>query len=198
MIGICNIGISNISSICKMLEKIDCPFKIINFKSDYHSVEKIIIPGVGSFDEGMKGLAKKGLIEPLLTPENKKILGICLGMQLLCRKSEEGKLPGLGLIKADVIKFNISGNSIKIPHMGWNTVDVKNDNPLISPGNNSRFYFVHSYHAVCDKKENVFLTTNYGYDFVSGIRDENIYGVQFHPEKSHRYGIHLLKNFAEL
>jgi len=138
-------------------------------------------------------------LERKVLEEKTPILGICLGMQLFAQKSEEGILEGLGWIKGEVKKFDFQDDSLKVPHMGWNTIEIKKqDSFLRELPESSRFYFVHSYHFVCKNNDNVLATTNYGYDFPSIIRQGNIFGVQFHPEKSHKFGMQLLKNFAEL
>jgi len=202
MIVIIDFGMGNLGSIKNMLEKIGTKVIISSKSKDIEKADKLILPGVGAFDNAMNNLQKLNLI-PIL---NKKvledkipILGICLGMQLLMEKSEEGKLKGLRWIKGEVIKFKFKGNSLKTPHMGWNTLKILDKKSLFA--NNSkevRFYFVHSYHVVCKNKENILATTNYGYDFTSAVHKGNIYGTQFHPEKSHKFGLKLLKNFIEL
>ena len=166
--------------------------------------DKLILPGVGAFDNGMKNIRSKGL-EPLLRKkvlEDKvPILGICLGMQLLCDGSEEGKDPGLGWIPgfARKFKFNSENKSLKIPHMGWNNVQITGNSELFKDFlPEMRFYFVHSYHVVCDNPENILLTVDYGGFLAAAIKKDNIFGTQFHPEKSHKFGMQLLKNFAEL
>lgn len=165
--------------------------------------EIIILPGVGNFTKGMQNLREDGLI-PALTKKVLKdktpILGICLGMQLFSNYSEEGNVPGLGWIDANTIRFNFNGmkKNIRVPHMGWNLIKPTIESPLfggIKPG--QRFYFIHSYHMQCRNKEDVLATANYGYDFVACVQVENIYGVQFHPEKSHRPGMQILLNFIE-
>jgi len=166
--------------------------------------DKLILSGVGSFDQGMKKLDEKGLIDHLarkVLVDKIPILGICLGMQLFTESSEEGLMPGLNWIKAKTIRFNFTGNNgkLKIPHMGWNTITIKKNDPLLKDiATESRFYFVHSYHLECKDKEDILCQTVHGYEFASAIARENIYGVQFHPEKSHRYGMQILKNFVEL
>ena len=130
--------------------------------------------------------------------EKKPILGICLGMQLLGRKSEEGTLPGLGLIPFDNIRFRLDDTDLKVPHMGWDIVEFKQDNSLLKGlEGTQRYYFVHSYHAQCDSKENVLMTCDYGYEFAASVVKDNIMGVQFHPEKSHDFGMALLRNFVK-
>ena len=166
--------------------------------------EKIILPGVGSFDTGMRNIRERGL-EPIL---NKKaiegqvpILGICLGMQLLSESSEEGKELGLGWIPGQAVRFVFTDDNerLKIPHMGWNSVTTVGNSPLFEgflP--EMRFYFVHSYHVVCRRQEDVLMTTEYGGVITAAVERGNIMGTQFHPEKSHKYGMILLKNFAEM
>lgn len=201
MITIINYGMGNLGSVANMIKRIGHNSMITSDIQKIKSAEKIILPGVGAFDKAMEKLDKLNLIEVL----NKKalvdkvpILGICLGMQLLSKKSEEGNLSGLGWIDAEIIKFKFEDKKLKIPHMGWNTVDVINKGALFDNlAESPRFYFVHSYHAKCENKKYIMTITNYGYDYVSSICKDNIYGVQFHPEKSHKFGMKLLKNFIE-
>ena len=162
--------------------------------------KKIILPGVGSFDTGMRKLDKKGLINVLndkVIKEKTPVLGICLGMQLMTLRSEEGQLPGLGWIRAETIKFKNQG--LVLPHMGWNTVKSVHNNTLFSnfPYKELAFYFIHSFHVLCENVEDVAGVTFYGYEFTSSFEHDNIYGVQFHPEKSHKYGMEVLRNFIE-
>lgn len=204
MIHIIDYGTGNISSIQNMLKKIGVDSIITSVPSELEKAKKIILPGVGSFDTGMKLLNDRGWIEPLnekVLNEKITVLGVCLGLQLMCKKSEEGKLNGLGWIDADVVRFNMerSEEPIRIPHMGWNSVEQLKDNLLLtSVEEEPRFYFVHAFHLENVPEDTKWLQTHYGYNFVSGIQKENIYGVQFHPEKSHRYGMELYKNFAAL
>lgn len=168
-----------------------------------YSAKKILLPGVGSFDNAMHKLDQLELIQPLrdCAASGVPLFGICLGMQLLSNGSEEGTLHGLGLIPGRVrrFQFNTEQSLLKIPHMGWNQVAVCKKHPLTDmPETGSRFYFVHSYHYECEDSADVLLKTHYGYDFVSGIQRGNVMGVQFHPEKSHRFGMQLFKNFIDL
>jgi glutamine amidotransferase len=185
-----------------MLKKIGADASISSKISDIEKADKLILPGVGAFDTGIKNLNDLGLmsvLEKKVILEKTPILGICLGMQLFAKKSEEGKLRGLNWVNAEVKKFKFSRDSnLKIPHMGWNTILLKKQDPLFDNiDERIRFYFVHSYHIVCEKEDDVLSVTNYGYDFVSSVRKENIVGVQFHPEKSHKYGLKLLENFVK-
>jgi glutamine amidotransferase len=203
MIVIIDYGMGNLGSIQNMLKKIGAKGIISSDISDIQKADKLILPGVGAFDNGMKNLQKLELI-PILNEKvlvNKTpILGICLGMQLLGKKSEEGQLAGLGWVEAETIKFKFDDNqaNFKIPHMGWNTIQIKKESSLFkNMYENARFYFVHSYHLVCKNKQDVLTETNYGFDFVSSVEKNNIIGVQFHPEKSHKFGMKLFKNFVE-
>lgn len=187
-----------------MLKRIGVESIISSIPSQIQAAQKIILPGVGHFDYGMNNLKETGLI-PILNHkvlDNKTpILGICLGAQMLGNKSEEGVEKGLGWIDMDIVKFNNSnmpqGN--KIPHMSWNEIQIQKTSKLVEGlDNNSRFYFVHSYHIIANNKKDILTTSNYGYEFVSAVEKDNIYGTQFHPEKSHKYGMKLLENFAKI
>jgi glutamine amidotransferase len=194
-------GMGNLGSLANMLKKIQIPVKISSDIADIESAEKLIFPGVGSFDHGMQNLEDLHLTEIL----NKKvirdctpILGICLGMQLFTKKSEEGNRAGLGWLDAETVKFTLNKDlSLKIPHMGWEVLDIKRSHFLFKDArNNAMYYFVHSFHLVCNQETDILSTSHYGYDFVSSISKNNIIGVQFHPEKSHKYGMKLLENFS--
>jgi len=204
MIVIVNYGLGNLESIRNMLKKVGFESVMSSNPEEIRKASKLILPGVGAFDSGMKNLNELKII-PVLEEEilEKKtpILGICLGMQLLTKKSEEGKMAGLGWIDAETIRFEFheEEEKLKIPHMGWNTIKCKKESTLFQdPFPEMRFYFVHSYHVVCQKGDDILTETHYGYDFTSSFQKENIIGVQFHPEKSHKFGMRLLKNFAEL
>lgn len=205
MIVIIDYKAGNLKSIQNMLERIGFEAIISNEPSDIQKAAKLILPGVGSFDYGMDQLNQSGLIETLneqVLKQKTPILGICLGLQLMTRKSEEGSLPGLGWLDAETIAFNKQKlpNDLKIPHMGWNEIEFKQDSILLKGFHElpPRFYFVHSYHLVTENKSQIMATTNYGYEIVIGMQRDNIFGVQFHPEKSHKFGMQFLKNFATL
>ncbi|MFA4849330.1 MAG: imidazole glycerol phosphate synthase subunit HisH [Methanoregula sp.] len=194
-------GMGNLGSLANMLKKIHAPAKISSDLEDIESAEKLILPGVGSFDHGVLKLQELNLIETLnkkVVRDKTPILGICLGMQLFTKTSEEGVQQGLGWVDAKTVKFNIDkDSSLKIPHMGWDTLDIKKSHFLMQDtDNNAMYYFVHSFHVVCNRSEDVLSTSHYGYDFVSSLAKDNIIGVQFHPEKSHKYGMKLLENFC--
>jgi len=202
-VGILDVGLGNVGSITRMITKVGGKAVIVKTPSMLQEISKLVLPGVGHFDHGIGQLRDYGFAEILCdfaAQKNRFLLGICLGMQLLCRRSEEGVLRGLGLIAADVIKFDgTAGEGIKIPHMGWNIVTPSRRNPLIEMDSQERrFYFVHSFKVIPDCKSISIGATFYGGEFCSAFQSENIFGVQFHPEKSHRYGISLLKNFVEL
>lgn len=205
MIVIIDYGTGNSGSMLNMFRRIGAQAVIASDHETLMSASAIVLPGVGAFDNGMQKLQSAGMLEPLeqrVLRDKIPFLGVCLGMQMLLDCSEEGSLPGLGWIPGQVKKFDFSGmgkTGLKIPHMGWNTVRSTNSTSLFRGlDEEARFYFVHTYHVVCRDQTNSLGTSEYGYPFVSAVQKDNIYGVQFHPEKSHRFGMALLKNFAEL
>jgi glutamine amidotransferase len=186
-----------------MLQKIGSGSIIISSPDDLNLATKIILPGVGHFDFGMNQLRKSGWIDALnhkVIEEKIPVLGICLGMQMMCKSSEEGKESGLGWIDAEVKKFVLDSPEIKVPHMGWNFVQPLHSDTLFQNFTETpRFYFVHSYYVQCKNSNEVLAYSEYHTQkFVSAFRKENIFGVQFHPEKSHVFGLQLLKNFIGL
>lgn len=187
MVGIINYGLGNLGSIQNMLKVIGEKSVISSDIEELEKCDRYILPGVGAFDAGMNKLNESGLvrfIKEQALKEKKPVLGICLGMQMLGRKSEEGKLPGLDLISFDNIRFRLDDSELKVPHMGWDIVSFEKDHPLLKGlEGTQRYYFVHSYHAVCDRNENVLMKCDYGYEFACAVAKENIMGVQFHPEK---------------
>lgn len=204
MIVIIDYGMGNLGSIYNMLSRLWAESIITSNLEAICDADKLILPGVVAFDKAMNNLDYMG-ITPILNEQvllkKVPILGICLGMQLLSKSSEEGKMPGLGWIDAETVKFNFNREAVnlRIPHMGWNTIEVKRKGSILDNiYNESRFYFVHSYHTKCRYEENVLATTDYGITFHSAIIKENIIGTQFHPEKSHKFGLKLLRNFIEV
>ena len=203
MIVVVDYGLGNLASVLNMFKKAGVKNVCIsNDETVIENASKLLLPGVGSFDAGMNNLEKSNLI-PIL---NKKViedkiplLGICLGMQLLTKKSEEGVKPGLGWIDAETVKFNLDPVlKLKVPHMGWNYIKVIRQNPLIEMGSKNRFYFVHSYYVKCFDEAQSLATSNFGIDFTCMVNKDNIYGAQFHPEKSLKFGMQVLENFAKL
>jgi len=203
MLVIVDFQTGNLGSIANMLKKVGVRAIISSDPSDISKADKLILPGIGAFDNGMNKLNQLGLIDVLNDKvQNQKtpIFGICLGMQLLTKSSEEGQMPGLGWIDGKTVKFKFQQDQkgLKIPHMGWNYIEIKQPNKLFHDmPEESRFYFVHSYHVEVKDNKNILTSTKYGYEFPSIIRSDNILGAQFHPEKSHRYGKQLLRNFVE-
>ena len=204
MITIIDYKAGNIASIQNMLKKVGVPSVISDKADEIRVAEKLILPGVGHFDHGMEKLQASGLIGVLnqrVLQDKVPILGICLGLQLFTRGSEEGNTPGLGWFAADTVRFNLDkGNEhLKIPHMGWSDVKIQQEAPLFqSMPPEPRYYFVHAYHIKEDNKADVMVEADYGYTFTAGLQKDNIFGVQFHPEKSHKFGMQLLTNFANL
>lgn len=203
MISIIDYGAGNVGSIQNMLKRIGHKSVITSNIQDIENATKIILPGVGSFDYGMQQLTERKIIDVLnrkVLDQKTPILGICLGVQFFTRKSEEGKLAGLGWFDAETVKFHFDKKELlKIPNMGWHNVYKKRDSKILnSLPDESRFYFVHSYHLKCCNENDEILAANYGYEYTCAIEKENIVGVQFHPEKSHKFGMQLLQNFVEL
>jgi len=203
LIAIVDYGIGNLRSVQNKFKKISIVSLISADPEIIKKANKLILPGIGNFKYGMEQLKRLDLIEILnekVLVNKIPILGICLGTQLFAKYSVEGNCEGLGWIDAEVVRFNVSDKvKYKVPHMGWNSVLIKKHNSLNSTiFNENQFYFVHSYHLKCRNESDIWMTTTYDYEFVSAVQRNNIYGVQFHPEKSHEVGFELIKKFAEL
>jgi glutamine amidotransferase len=202
MIVIVDYGMGNLGSILNMLKKIGIDAKISRDPADIQRADKLILPGVGAFDRGIAGLSDFGLLPVLnrrVRDERCPVLGLCLGMQLMTRGSEEGSRPGLGWIAGDTRRFAFdeAHRDLKVPHMGWNDVQVASADPLLAGYDETpRFYFAHSYFVACDEPAQVLGTTRFGFDFASVVGCGNVFGTQFHPEKSHAFGMRILGNFA--
>ncbi|MBO3699758.1 imidazole glycerol phosphate synthase subunit HisH [Roseivirga sp. E12] len=207
MITIVDYGMGNLGSILNMFKKIGVASQIVSNLNQIEAASKLLLPGVGAFDAAMQRVNDSGLkrvLDKKALDEKVPVLGICLGMQLLTYGSDEGELPGLGWIPAYTHRFNPE-IELPVPHMGWNEVEISNShritegiNGLALEGEKPRFYFVHSFQVQVKNEKHSILKTEYGQTFDSAIAHENIIGCQFHPEKSHKFGMHLLKNFAEI
>jgi len=204
MITIINYGSGNIKAIGNIYDRLRIPYIVANSPEEVKGSQKIILPGVGAFDETIKMLDETGFRSVLdyevLTNEV-PVLGICVGMQILANKSEEGVLKGLGWIDGEVKKIDksILIDKPKLPHLGWNSISIKRKGDFFDNiDEENGFYFLHSYYFQCNDENDVASTTFYGNNFASAVNRKNIYGVQFHPEKSHHNGIQLLQNFAKL
>lgn len=203
MIAIIDYGLGNISAFANVFDKINQPFTIAKSAEELTGATRVVLPGVGSFDYAMMLLEQSGMCEQLnrmVVEQKVPVLGVCVGMQMLARVSEEGTRPGLGWIDGVVRKFTgCSSSPVRVPHMGWNNVNpVRNHALLTDLDDSSQFYFLHSYYFACCDDADVLATAEYDGRFTCAVAHENIYGVQFHPEKSHRWGNQLLKNFAQL
>lgn len=197
----------NIGSIANMIKKVGYQSKVVHCEAELDGIDKVILPGVGAFDAAIEKLKELCLFDALnefALVKKKPVLGICLGMQLLCNKSEEGVMGGFGWIDADVKKFNFGnvpgGEKLKIPHIGWNVVKPVDESFVLFKDRDEemRFYFVHSYAAQCNDAGQSKGKTMFGYEYDSVIANENIMGMQCHPEKSHKYGMKVYRNFCEL
>jgi glutamine amidotransferase len=206
MIAIIDYDMGNLRSVEKAFERVGAEAIVTRSPEAIKAVSHVVLPGVGAFSECMKKLEGYGLVEPVIRSieSGKPFLGICLGLQLLFEESTEfGLHKGLGIIKGRSVRFPLpgaeKGTELKVPHMGWNSVKIEKPSPLLNDvPEGSFFYFVHSYYAVPEDPAVTLTTTNYGVDFVSSIAKDNIFGCQFHPEKSHKVGLRVLKNFKEL
>ncbi|BBR52926.1 MULTISPECIES: imidazole glycerol phosphate synthase subunit HisH [Pseudomonas] len=201
MIVIVDYGVGNIASVLNMLKRVGAKAKASNRSEDIEQADKLILPGVGAFDAGMQTLRGSGLVEMLneqVLNKGKPVMGVCLGSQMLGNGSEEGNEPGLGWVDMDIVRFE-KREGRKVPHMGWNEVIPQVHHPILTGiDQESRFYFVHSYYMLPRHAENILLTANYDQKFAAAVVKDNIFGFQFHPEKSHRFGMQLFKNFVEL
>ena len=204
MITLIDYGVGNIFAFQNVYKRLDIPTKIAKSAADLNDVEKLILPGVGSFDYAMNQLNNSGMREKLdeLVLEKKvPVIGICVGMQMMGNRSDEGKLDGLKWIDAEILKFDerLIQQRTKLPHMGWNDVNPVEDHPLfIGLEKEAIFYFLHSFYFKCNNYNDIIANSEYGISFSSAVNHNNIYGIQFHPEKSHQYGEKLLHNFAKL
>ena len=204
MITLVDYGLGNIQAFANIYKRLNIPVTVADTVEKLAKAKKIILPGVGAFDWAMTRLNESGLrdcLDDLVLTQKRPVLGICVGMQMMAGKSDEGELEGLDWIDAEVKKFDEATFTQKthLPHMGWNDVIPQTTDCLFSGlGNNPRFYFLHSYYFLPKKTEEILAVTDYSGQFTSAVRSGNVFGVQFHPEKSHQWGIQLLKNFAEL
>lgn len=202
MIAIVDYGVGNVQAIANIYKRLGIAATLAATERELLAAERIILPGVGAFDWAMQRLTRAGLVEALhhcVRSERKPILGICVGMQMMAGRSDEGKLAGLGWIDGEVKRFDVRSfcAATHLPHMGWNGVRVAAGSELFSGlDSDARFYFLHSYYFAAARAGEVLASTDYHGLFASGVRSANAYGVQFHPEKSHQWGIALLKNFA--
>ncbi len=203
MIAIVNYGLGNIHAFVNIYKRLGVPFTVVTKEDELAQAAKIILPGVGAFDWAMTLLIESGMrdcLDDLVLRQKRPVLGICVGMQLMARRSEEGVLAGLGWIDAEVKKFDETSFTQKthLPHMGWNDVRPRKTECLFRGlETGPRFYFLHSYYFQPRQADDVLAETDYCGTFASAVRFGNVYGVQFHPEKSHHWGVQLLKNFAE-
>lgn len=203
MVTLVNYGLGNIQAFANIYKRLNIPVQVAQAADELARAEKIILPGVGAFDWAMSCLNASGMrtcLDDLVLNQKRPVLGICVGMQMMAKRSDEGELPGLGWIDAEVKRFDESHfqHKTRLPHMGWNDVSPMETDTLFKGLDAPRFYFLHSYHFAPGNPAQVLATTDYNGTFASAARVGHICGVQFHPEKSHQWGVQLLKNFAEL
>ena len=199
MITIVDYSLGNLGSLSNMIRRVGGECRISSGAEDIDTAECLLLPGVGSFDEAVRNLQERGyfgLLQQKALEDGIPVLGICLGMQLMTKGSEEGNSPGLGLVDAEARRIRPgSDKALKVPHMGWNSLSVQKPSQLFSADEEQRFYFVHSYSVSCANQDDVLATTRYGTEFVSAFERATIVGLQFHPEKSHRYGMNFFSRF---
>ena len=204
MIAIIDYGLGNVRAFANVYHKLNITAEIVSKAEDLISASKVILPGVGSFDYAMQRLEKSGMrpfLDEIVLHRHVPVLGICVGMQMLACSSEEGSLPGLGWLDGVVKRFKFSSleRPLSVPHMGWNNVKLLKINGLLKGlDHTARFYFLHSYYFHCQNNKDLVAVTDYGGDFACAVNSDNVFGVQFHPEKSHQWGMSLLENFARL
>lgn len=202
MIVVMDYGMGNSGSVLNMIRKVGGEAVVTADAETIAHAGKLVLPGVGAFDAGMRALQAGGIADALrqaVTTRKVPLLGICLGMQLMLESSEEGTLPGLGLVPGKVTRFRVESQGLRVPHMGWNTVRRVKPCALLEAGEEEqRYYFVHSYYVECTDTNDACGITHYGHDFVSAFERDNLMGVQFHPEKSHRFGMALFRRFVSL
>lgn len=201
MITVIDYGVGNIGSILNMLRKIEVPCQATSDPAVIRNAQKLILPGVGHFNAGALALKETGIGETIIdaTSRGVPLLGVCLGMQLLTNGSAEGGLDGLGLVSGKCFKLDLKNQGLRVPHMGWNRVTPVENAKLFGQGvDELRYYFVHSYHVVCDDPSDVAATCFYGIQFTCAFQRDHIFGVQFHPEKSHRFGMEVLRQFSKV
>lgn len=203
MIGLVDYGLGNIKAFANIYRRLGIEAFAVSSPLDLRHASKIILPGVGSFDWAMNCLQKSGMRDALdeeVLEAKKPVLGVCVGMQMMAGSSEEGIVSGLGWVDAKVVKFDVSllNEKTRLPHMGWNNVKPTAEDTLFRGLDDPQYYFLHSYYLVPEHFEDILANSYYGFEFASAVRKKNVYGTQFHPEKSHTWGITLLKNFAEL
>jgi len=204
MIGLVAYGLGNIDAIANIYKRLNIPARAVSTANELAAVDRIILPGVGAFDRALMRLRESGMKDVLaerVLDRNTPVLGICVGMQMMAESSSEGTLPGLGWIPGEVRRFDASGpdGRVSLPHMGWNDVNPRRADDLFRKlDSGARFYFLHSYYFAPRELEHVLALTEYHGAYASSVNAGNVFGVQFHPEKSHQWGIQLLKNFAEI
>jgi imidazole glycerol-phosphate synthase subunit HisH len=199
-VSLISYGLGNLGSVVNMLKRVGAETRLVSTPEEILASDRLLLPGIGAFDTGMRLLNEQGLTPAIkeFAASGKPVFGICLGMQLLLDGSEEGELPGLGLIPGTSARFADTPD-LRVPHMGWNIVTPAQDDPLVAGLEpDSRFYFVHSYKVVPKSDKDVLGTTMYGDPFASMIHAGNIRGAQYHPEKSHAFGMRILTNFSAL